>query len=233
MSSLILIVDDDRAILAALQRLLEREGYRVQSAVSAEEAMAFLEAQPVELALLDISLPGQDGLSLCRQMRGQWHFPVIMLTGRGSTVDKIVGLEMGADDYITKPFDPGELLARVRAQLRRSHDYAGVVESAVIQVGSLQVDPARRVAVASGRTLALTEREFELLHTLARNRGRPLHRDQLFEAVWGYDSELAGNLLAVYIRRLRRKIERDPDSPEYLHTVRGYGYKLDWGDGER
>jgi DNA-binding response OmpR family regulator len=230
MPSRILIVDDDRAILAALQRLLEREGYQVQSAVSAEEAMALLEAQPVELALLDIALPGQDGLTLCRQIRGEWRFPVIMLTGRGSTVDKIVGLEMGADDYVTKPFDPGELLARVRAQLRRAHDYTEAEESAPIQVGSLQVDPGRRLVAIDGRTLTLTEREFELLHTLARNRGRPLHRDQLFEAVWGYDSELAGNLLAVYVRRLRRKIERDPEAPEYLHTVRGYGYKLDWGD---
>jgi DNA-binding response OmpR family regulator len=230
MPSRILIVDDDRAILAALQRLLEREGYQVQSAVSAEEAMALLERQPVELALLDITLPGQDGLTLCRQIRGEWRFPVIMLTGRGSTVDKIVGLEMGADDYVTKPFDPGELLARVRAQLRRSHDYAEAEENAPIQVGSLQVDPSRRLAAIDGRTLTLTEREFELLHTLARNRGRPLHRDQLFESVWGYDSELAGNLLAVYVRRLRRKIERDPEAPEYLHTVRGYGYKLDWGD---
>jgi two-component system, OmpR family, response regulator VicR len=230
MASRILIVDDDRAILAALQRLLEREGYQVFSAVSAEEALAQLEAQPVELALLDVALPGQDGLSLCRQIRGEWRFPVIMLTGRGTTVDKIVGLEMGADDYITKPFDPGELLARVRAQLRRSQDYAEAAESAPIQVGSLQVDPMRRQAAIDGRALTLTEREFELLHTLARNRGRPLHRDQLFEAVWGYDSELAGNLLAVYVRRLRRKIERDPETPEYLHTVRGYGYKLDWGD---
>jgi len=230
MPSRILIVDDDRAILAALQRLLEREGYQVQSAVSAEEAMALLEAQPVELALLDIALPGQDGLTLCRQIRGEWRFPVIMLTGRGSTVDKIVGLEMGADDYVTKPFDPGELLARVRAQLRRAHDYTEAEENAPIQVGALQVDPGRRLAAIDGRTLTLTEREFELLHTLARNRGRPLHRDQLFEAVWGYDSELAGNLLAVYVRRLRRKIERDPEAPQYLHTVRGYGYKLDWGD---
>jgi DNA-binding response OmpR family regulator len=229
MSAQILIVDDDRAILGALQRLLEREGYQVRSAVSAEEAIALLEAQPVELALLDLSLPGQDGLSLCRQIRGQWRFPVIMLTGRGSTVDKIVGLEMGADDYVTKPFDPGELLARVRAQLRRSHDYeAG--DRAPIRVGSLQVDPDRRTAAVDGRVLTLTEREFELLHTLARHRGRPLHRNRLFELVWGYDSELAGNLLAVYIRRLRRKIERDPEAPEYLHTVRGYGYKLDWGD---
>ena len=230
MSSQILIVDDDRAILAALQRLLEREGYGVRTATSAEEAIALLEQQPVELALLDISLPGQDGLSLCRQIRGEWRFPVIMLTGRGSTVDKIVGLEMGADDYVTKPFDPGELLARVRAQLRRSLDFADAAESAPIQVGSLQVDLSRRAASIDGRTLTLTEREFELLHTLARNRGRPLHRDQLFETVWGYDSELAGNLLAVYVRRLRRKIERDPESPEYLHTIRGYGYKLDWGD---
>src|SRR5437667_9694563 len=132
MSSQILIVDDDRAILAALQRLLEREGYQVRSATSAEEAIALLEAQPAELALLDIALPGQDGLSLCRQIRGEWHFPVIMLTGRGSTVDKIVGLEMGADDYVTKPFDPGELLARVRAQLRPARDCADAGEGAAI-----------------------------------------------------------------------------------------------------
>jgi DNA-binding response OmpR family regulator len=227
----ILIVDDDRAILAALQRLLEREGYQVRSATSAEEAITLLEEQPAELALLDISLPGQDGLSLCRQIRGEWRFPVIMLTGRGSTVDKIVGLEMGADDYVTKPFDPGELLARVRAQLRRSQDFANARENEPIQVGTLLIDPTKRAAAVGGRALTLTEREFELLQTLARNRGRPLHRNQLFETVWGYDSELAGNLLAVYMRRLRRKIERDPEAPEYLHTVRGYGYKLDWDAG--
>src|SRR5947209_5902480 len=156
MPAQILIVDDDRAILASLQRLLEREGYQVRSAVSAEEAITMLEAEPVELALLDLSLPGQDGLSLCRQIRGQWRFPVIMLTGRGSTVDKIVGLEMGADDYVTKPFDPGELLARVRAQLRRTRDYADAADSALIQVGGLKVDPARRVASVDGRTLTLT-----------------------------------------------------------------------------
>lgn len=230
MAARILIVDDDRAILGSLQRLLQREGYQVCSATTAEEAITLLEAESVDLALLDLALPGQDGLSLCRQIRGEWRFPVIMLTGRGSTVDKIVGLEMGADDYVTKPFDPGELLARVRAQLRRSRDYAEAAENAPIQVGGLQVDPARRLVTIDGRALTLTEREFELLHTLARNRGRPLHRNQLFETVWGYDSDLAGNLLAVYMRRLRRKIERDPEAPEYLHTVRGYGYKLDWGD---
>src|SRR5438093_9378052 len=156
MSSQILVVDDARAILAALQRLLEREGYQVRSATSAEEAIALLEAQPVELALLDIALPGQDGLSFCRQIRGEWRFPVIMLTGRGSTVDKIVGLEMGADDYVTKPFDPGELLARVRAQLRRSLDYADAAESAPIQIGRLLVDPNRRTAAISCRALTLT-----------------------------------------------------------------------------
>src|SRR5436305_15167846 len=144
MSSQILIVDDDRAILAALQRLLEREGYQVRSATSAEEAIALLEQQPVKLALLDIALPGQDGLSFCRQIRGEWRFPVIMLTGRGSTVDKIVGLEMGADDYVTKPFDPGELLARVRAQLRRSRDHADAEDSPPTLGGSLPAQPTRR-----------------------------------------------------------------------------------------
>jgi two-component system response regulator VicR len=227
MSAKILLVDDDRAILRSVERLLSGQGYFVTSSVSAEEAWLVLNRETIDLMILDLSLPGQDGLSFCRRVRARWQFPIVMVTARGESADKVVGLELGADDYLTKPFEPRELLARVRAQLRRVGEYnAAEARPDVIELGRLAIDVDRRDAYLDGRPAGLTDREFELLHLLARHRGKAMNKDYLFETVWGYDAELATKALAVYVRRLRQKIEADPDNPKFLLTVRGFGYKL-------
>lgn len=227
MAGRLLVVDNDQASANSLRRLLIARGYHVHSLHSPEEALAYLQRERVDLLILELNLPGRDGLSFCRQLRDRWHFPLIILTGRDGTTDKVIGLEAGADDYVTKPFDPPELLARVRAQLRRAGEYSGPSpEPGAISVGELRIDADQRQAFVSGRPVPLTDREFELMLLFARNRWRALARNYLFEAVWGYDAELSPKTLAVYVRRLRVKIERDPENPEYLHTVRGFGYKL-------
>lgn len=227
MGAKILLVDDDRAILRSIERLLRGQGYHVTSSVSAEEAWFIVNREPIDLMILDLSLPGQDGLTLCRRVRTRWQFPIVMVTARGGSADKVVGLELGADDYLVKPFEPPELLARVRAQLRRAGEYnVADARPNVISLGALVVDADRRDALVQGRAVGLTDREFELLHLLARHRGKALAKDYLFENVWGYDAELATKALAVYVRRLRQKLEADPDQPRFLLTVRGFGYKL-------
>jgi DNA-binding response OmpR family regulator len=227
MAGRLLLVDDDRSVQSSLRRLLAARGYHVHTAASAEEAFGYLQHERVDLMLLDLCLPGRDGLSLCRQVRARWHFPIIVISARCETDDKIIALEAGADDYLTKPFDPPELLARVRAQLRRVEEYSQPEpEPSEFAVGQLRIDAAQRQAFVDGRVVALTEREFELMLLFSRNLWRALARKYLFEAVWGYDADLSPKTLAVYIRRLRMKIERDPEHPEYIHTVRGYGYRL-------
>jgi DNA-binding response OmpR family regulator len=200
--------------------------------VSAEEAWLVLTSEPIDLLILDLSLPGQDGLTFCRRVRARWQFPILMVTARGESADKVVGLELGADDYLVKPFEPRELLARVRAQLRRAGEYnAGEARPNQILLGQLTIDVDRRDAFIDGRPAGLTDREFELLHLLARHRDKAMNKDYLFETVWGYDADLATKALAVYVRRLRQKIELDPDHPRYLLTIRGFGYKLVNPDG--
>ena len=227
MAGKLLLVDDDRFFLNSLGRLLGKEGYHVTSAVSGSEAQRLLEGEAFDLVMLDVSLGDMDGVTLCRRVRSRLRMPIIMLTGRDATADKVVALEVGADDYITKPFEPAELLARVRAQLRRAQEYnEPPAQSDRIVVGHLVVDPAVRDAFFYDRPARLTQKEFELLHLLARHQGRALARDWLFEQVWGYDAELGIKTLAVYVRRLRCQIEDDPDNPRYLLTVRGFGYKL-------
>jgi DNA-binding response OmpR family regulator len=227
MAGRLLVVDNDRALLSSLRRLLTARGYHVHSLSCAEEALAYLLRERVDLLILDVCLPGRDGLSFCQQVRSRWHFPIIIVTGRDGTADKVIGLEAGADDYVTKPFDPPELLARIRAQLRRATEYSEPSpEPGAISIGDLRIDTDQRQAFVAGRLVSLTDREFELMLLFARNRLRALARNYLFEAVWGYDAELSPKTLAVYVRRLRMKIERDPENPEYIHTVRGFGYKL-------
>jgi DNA-binding response OmpR family regulator len=230
MAGKILIVEDDRAISQSLGRLLAREGYYVQSRRTTEEAVVHLQEDATyDLALLDVMLPGEDGFACCRQMRALgWRGPIIMLTGRSSAAYKVTGLQAGADDYITKPFDPAELLARVQAQLRRTREYDALPTTSGI-IGlcpGLVVDLPSRQVRRNGQPVPLTEREFELLDLLARHQGTALDKMWLYQQIWGGASELGIKVLAVYVRRLRRKIERDVDKPECLLTVRGFGYKL-------
>lgn len=211
-------------------RLLSRDGYFLHAVPSGEEGVAHLREDPTyDLALLDVALPGMDGFACCRALRDQgWRGPILMLTGRGGGSDKITGLTSGADDYITKPFDPGELLARIQAHLRRSRDYDVPEEEArEIALGpDLVLDLRNRDALVVGEPAHLTDREYEVLLLLARNRGTALDKIWLFQQVWGNAPEGGIKALAVYIRRLRQKIEQDEANPRYIQTVRGFGYKL-------
>ena len=227
MAARLLLVDDDRQILIPLAKLLGLQGYHCTTATTGTEALRILESETFDLMFLDIGLPDIDGVSLCRQIRTKHHFPIVMLTARGSTSDKMIGLEVGADDYITKPFDPPEVLARVRAHLRRTGEYATLPQEVnQIRIGSLILDLDAHDAFRNGNPVHLTAKEFDLLEVLARNCGRAVERDWLFEKVWGYDAEMGLKTLPVYMRRLRCKIETNPNSPEYLLTVRGFGYKM-------
>jgi DNA-binding response OmpR family regulator len=227
-STRILIADDDRFLLQNLRILLESHGYEVHSATSGEEAIALAASKPIDLVILDINMPDEDGLTVCRKLRGKWRFPILMLTARTDAMDKVVGLEIGADDYLTKPFEPSELIARIRAHLRRTKEYAKPsAPSNVIAVGDLLLDRDARTVAMAGRPVELTNKEFELLAHLAANAGRVISRESLFDRVWEFDIEFSSNSLDVHIYRLRRKIEPDPDRPSYLLTVKGYGYKLE------
>lgn len=230
MAGKILVIEDDRAISQSLGRLLGREGYYVQPLRSAEEAISHMERDATyDLALLDVMLPGTDGFACCRQMRSMgWRGSVIMLTGRSSASYRVAGLNSGADDYVAKPFDPGELLARISAQLRRARDYDSPQCSGEgINMGNhLVLDLSSRQLRRHGNTIALTAREFELLAILARQQGIALDKTWLYQQVWGGASDLGIKVLAVYVRRLRQKIEDDAGLPKLLQTVRGFGYKL-------
>jgi DNA-binding response OmpR family regulator len=230
MSGKILLVEDDRAVAQSLTRLLAREGYFIAVRESAEAALRLLQEDPeFDLALLDVGLPGQDGHACCRALRAHgWRAPVLMLTGRTQPQDRVNGLEAGADDYIAKPCDPTELLARVRAHLRRSREYSTPEErtQAIILGPELRLDLHARDVVVRGAPVHLTEREYELLLLLARRPGESLDKTWLFQQVWGCMPEMGMKVLAVYVRRLRQKIEIDPDAPQYLQTVRGHGYRL-------
>ena len=227
MSGKLLLVDDDRYVLNPLARLLGINGYHCTLAVTGNEALRLLSTEDFDLMLLDIGLPDMDGLTVCRRARAKHNLPIIMLTARDASSDTILGLEVGADDYMTKPFEPQEILARIRAQLRRFQEYSQPLEAEnKVTLGSLVVDLDLRDALVEGQRAQLTAREFELLVLLARSPGRALARDWIFEEVWGCDAELGVKVLAVYVRRIRCKIESNPDEPRYLQTVRGFGYKL-------
>jgi DNA-binding response OmpR family regulator len=229
-SAQLLVVDDDRFLLENVSRLLRGQGYEVESASNGEDAIRAVLRRRPDLVVLDISLPDFDGITLCRRLRASQRFPIIMLTARTDAMDKVIGLEVGADDYLTKPFDPSELIARIRAQLRRAGEYAAAPappsEHRTV-LGGLVIDHDARDAFVDGRPAGLTKREFELLAHLAENAGRVVTRDSLFEHNWGFEIEFSSNSLDVHIYRLRKKIEPDLDHPRYIHTLRGYGYKLE------
>lgn len=227
----LLLVDDDRFLLRSIEKLFGTEGYYCKAVSSAAEVRQALSQaapeEPFDLVVLDVGLPDLDGFSLCRQIRARHRMPILLLTARSDSADKVVGLELGADDYLTKPFDPRELLARVRALLRRATEYSQPAErDNRIDLGSVVLDVDARDALRDGTPVGLTDREFELLHLLARHRGKALASEWIFENVWGYDAELGMKTLTVYVQRLRRKIEADPAHPRLLVTVRGFGYKL-------
>ncbi len=222
--STILVVDDEKLLVKGLKRSLEQEGYLVLVSYDGEECLKILEREEVDLILLDLMLPGIDGLELCRLIRKGRDIPIIMLTARGEDVDKIVGLELGADDYITKPFNTRELIARIRAVLRRYSATPGDNRSKVIQVGQLRIDSSRRKVFRGDEKVDLTAREFDLLYLLATHPGRVFNRENLLESVWGSQYYADLRTVDVHIRRLRGKLEAEPGDPEYILTKWGVGY---------
>jgi DNA-binding response OmpR family regulator len=219
----VLVVDDEPAVRDVVVRYLEQDGYRALQAVDGISARRLLAAESPSLVILDLMLPGIDGLSLCREIRAVSELPVIMITALGEESDRLAGLDVGADDYLTKPFSPRELVARVRAVLRRSSPVIPVSER--IALGDLEIDAGRREARRRGVALRLTTLEFDLLWFLASNPDRVFARDELMESVWGYVSELDTGTVTVHVRRLREKIEDDPARPRHLETVWGSGYR--------
>jgi DNA-binding response OmpR family regulator len=220
----VLVVDDEPIVREVVCSYLQREGYRTLEAADGNRARELVETSGPALVVLDLMLPGTDGLELCRWIRGRSDLPVIMLTARGEEADRIVGLELGADDYVTKPFSPRELVARVRTVLRRSGTQPAGDERIVVD--ALTIDQRTREVRKDGRELKLTAKEFDLLWFLARHPRQVFSRDQLMGGVWGYTSALDTGTVTVHVRRLREKIEDDPAHPRYLQTVWGVGYRF-------
>jgi DNA-binding response OmpR family regulator len=223
----ILLVDDEQPVQQLLTFPLEKEGYEVIQAYDGQDALAHFEREQFDLVVLDIMLPRMDGLEVCRRMRAKSSVPIIMLTAKAEEIDKVLGLEIGADDYITKPFSMREFRSRVRAALRRAEMVApadGQVEP--LTRGEIEIDFAKRTTELRGQPIELTFVEFEILSALARHPGRVFPRDVLLESVWGDSAYRDPRTIDVHIRHLREKIERDPKSPEYLLTVRGVGYRF-------
>jgi DNA-binding response OmpR family regulator len=229
MAKQIMVVDDDALMRRSLAFTLEQAGYRVDTASSAEDALALASRDTPNLILLDIGLPGMDGLDALRRLQQQADTPIIFVTARRRELDQALGLELGADDYITKPFDSNVLLARVKAVLRRYERSAPTPPPVPekIEVGDLVIEPAAHVVTLSGHTLELAPREFALLHVLALSAGQVVSVDDLLARVWGAEYEGEAQGVYVHIRWLREKIERDPTNPQRIITIRGVGYKLE------
>jgi len=220
----VLLVDDEATLVATLRYNLEREGYRVVTASDGDKALTVARQERPDLVLLDLMLPVIDGLEVCRILRRETSVPILMLTARAGEVDKVVGLELGADDYVTKPFSTRELLARVRALLRRT---TSASDEEVIVSGDLRIDLKRREALLGDTALELKPKEMELLIYLMRHRGRAFTREQLLREVWGYDFYGDSRTVDVHVSWLRQKIESAPGKPTRLLTVRGVGYRFD------
>jgi two-component system, OmpR family, response regulator ResD len=222
----ILVVDDEPTVREVVQHYLEREGYRVQAAEDGQAALAAFGADAPDLIVLDLMLPGVDGIEVCRQVRAKASTPIIMLTAKGHESDRIVGLELGADDYVVKPFSPRELVARVRSVLRRTLVGDGRGPSPPLRAGDVQVDPATREVTVAGRPVTLTVREFDLLAFLVAHPRQVFSRGQLLRQVWEYRWLGDTSTVTVHVRRLRAKVEDDPSNPVRLQTVYGVGYRF-------
>ena len=222
----ILIVEDEVAFSDPLSYLLSKEGYEVSVAENGHDALVDFDSAGADLVLLDLMLPGVSGVDVCRAIRQRSNVPVIMLTAKDSEIDKVVGLELGADDYVTKPYSSRELLARIKAVLRRRAEPEDLVP-ATLEAGPVRMDVERHVVTVRGERASLPLKEFELLEMLLRNTGRVLTRMQLIDRVWGSDYVGDTKTLDVHIKRLRAKVEPDPASPSHILTVRGLGYKFD------
>ena len=224
----VLIVEDEESLADPLAYLLRKEGFEVATAADGPAALAEFDRSGADIVLLDLMLPGMSGTEVCKQLRVRSAVPVIMVTARDSEIDKVVGLELGADDYVTKPYSARELIARIRAVLRRGaepDDFSPV--EAVLESGPVRMDVERHVVSVNGQRIALPLKEFDLLEYLMRNSGRVLTRGQLIDRVWGADYVGDTKTLDVHVKRLRSKIEADPANPVHLVTVRGLGYKLE------
>ena len=229
-ASTILLVDDEDAVQKLLTYPLERDGFRVVPAHDGEEALERFSEEQVDLVVLDLMLPKLDGLEVCKRLRAQSSVPIIMLTARDDEFDKVLGLELGADDYITKPFSIREFRSRVRALLRRvSAPRPGSGDGSLISAGQVAIDLARRTVEVDGQAVQLTYVEFELLRTLASSPGVVFSRQRLLEALWGGSEYREPRTIDVHVRHLREKLEPDPSEPRYLQTVRGAGYRFNAG----
>lgn len=223
----VLVVEDEESISDPLSYMLRREGFEVSIAATGTEALTEFDRTGADIVLLDLMLPEMSGTEVCRQMRTKSNVPIIMITARDSEIDKVVGLEIGADDYVTKPYSPRELVARIRAVLRRQVDTVGELAPPTLSAGPVRMDVDRHVVTVAGDAVQLPLKEFELLELLLRNAGRVLTRGQLIDRVWGADYVGDTKTLDVHVKRLRSKIEPEPSAPRFIVTVRGLGYKFE------
>ena len=225
--SKVLVVEDEESFSDALSYMLRREGYEVAVADTGPEALETFDRSGADLVLLDLMLPGLSGTEVCRALRQRSNVPIIIVTARDSEVDKVVGLELGADDYVTKPFSSRELVARIRAVLRRGGEGSDDLLPSMLEAGPVRMDVERHTVLVDGAQVAMPLKEFDLLEFLLRNTGRVLTRGQLIDRVWGSDYVGDTKTLDVHVKRLRSKIEPDPANPKFLLTVRGLGYKFE------
>lgn len=225
----ILLVDDEKEIIKLMEIYFHNEGYTLLKASDGLEALGLLERHPVDLIIMDIMMPRMDGMEACMRIRETRELPIILLSAKSQDMDKIAGLSLGADDYVTKPFNPLELMARVKSQLRRYKQFgrAPAADDSQIEIDDLVINTATHKVTVGGEEVKLTPREFAILHLLAANRGIVLSMDRIYNEVWNEPFMESKNTVMVHIRKLREKIERDPQSPRYIKTVWGIGYKID------
>ncbi len=223
----VLVVEDEESFSDALSYMLRKEGFEVSVAATGPSALTQFDRTGADIVLLDLMLPEMSGTEVCRHLRQRSHVPIIMVTARDSEIDKVVGLEIGADDYVTKPFSPRELVARIRAVLRRQAGDTAETSTPTLAAGPVRMDVERHVVTVDGSSVQLPLKEFELLELLLRNAGRVLTRGQLIDRVWGADYVGDTKTLDVHVKRLRSKLEPEPSAPRYIVTVRGLGYKFE------